>query len=77
MLDLHVVLLETYMVFLTKGDGSKLQLKVHELGLTPLLKLQQIIIKDKANDKRTFNLMHRGDFRMYEFVAPTATERKT
>uniref|UniRef100_A0AC34F3U0 Uncharacterized protein n=1 Tax=Panagrolaimus sp. ES5 TaxID=591445 RepID=A0AC34F3U0_9BILA len=77
MVDLHVVLLETLMVFLTKGDGSKLQLKVHEAGLTPLLKLQQMIIKDKANDKRAFSILNRKDFRIFEFVAATATERKT
>jgi Rho guanine nucleotide exchange factor 12 len=77
MIDLHVVLLETLMVFLTKGDGSKLQLKIHEAGLTPLLKLQQMIIKDKANDKRAFSILNRKDFRIFEFVAATATERKT
>uniref|UniRef100_A0AC34QHJ7 Rho guanine nucleotide exchange factor 12 n=1 Tax=Panagrolaimus sp. JU765 TaxID=591449 RepID=A0AC34QHJ7_9BILA len=76
MVDLHVVLLDSLIVFLTKGDGTKLQLKMYE-GLTPLMKLNLLIIKDKANDKRAFSILSRRDFRILEFVAATATERKT
>uniref|UniRef100_A0A1I7Z2X7 Rho guanine nucleotide exchange factor 11 n=1 Tax=Steinernema glaseri TaxID=37863 RepID=A0A1I7Z2X7_9BILA len=84
MVELHVVLLENLLVLLTKqGDGHKLQLKIQEPSKdsrwSPILKLDQIIAKEKANDKRTFFVIDNASYapQIYELTAATATERKT
>jgi hypothetical protein len=77
-IDLHVVLLEHLLVFLTKGnDGNKLYLRVHESGCIPIMKLSAVMVKEKPNDKRAFNLFYSSDILLYELVAATATEKKT
>lgn len=77
-IDLHVVLLEHLLVFLTKGnDGNKLLLRVHESGCIPIMKLSSVMVKEKPNDKRAFNLFYSSDILLYELVAATATEKKT
>ncbi|KAK0396764.1 hypothetical protein QR680_001843 [Steinernema hermaphroditum] len=82
--ELHVVLLENLLVLLTKqGDGHKLQLKIQETSKdsrwTPILKLDKLIAKEKANDKRAFFLIDNASSapQIYDFAASTATERKT
>ncbi|TMS36379.1 hypothetical protein L596_003557 [Steinernema carpocapsae] len=84
MVELHVVLLENLLVLLTKqGDGHKLLLKIQEPSKdsrwSPILKLDQIIAKEKANDKRAFFVIDNASYapQIYEFTAATATERKT
>nr|CAD2181902.1 unnamed protein product [Meloidogyne enterolobii] len=84
-LDLHVVLLEHLLVFLTKlgsdsGSAStpqKLQLKIHEAGCIPIMRLSAVEVEEKPGDKRSFNLLYKSDLRVFELVAQTATERKT
>uniref|UniRef100_A0A1I8BTN5 PH domain-containing protein n=1 Tax=Meloidogyne hapla TaxID=6305 RepID=A0A1I8BTN5_MELHA len=84
-LDLHVVLLEHLLVFLTKlgsdsGNAStpqKLQLKIHEAGCIPIMRLSAVEVEEKPGDKRSFNLLYKSDLRVFELVAQTATERKT
>ncbi|KAF7635453.1 hypothetical protein Mgra_00005131 [Meloidogyne graminicola] len=84
-IDLHVVLLEHLLVFLTKigsdsGSAStpqKLQLKIHEAGCIPIMRLSSVEVEEKQGDKRSFNLLYKSDLRVFELVAQTATERKT
>ena len=84
-LDLHVVLLEHLLVFLTKlgpaesGQASqqKLQLKIHEAGCIPIMRLASVEVEEKPGDKRAFSLLYKCDLRLFELVAQTATERKT
>ncbi|CAI4228323.1 unnamed protein product [Auanema sp. JU1783] len=82
--ELHVVLLETMLVMMTRhSDGNKLLLKFlepsKETKWSPILPLAPLIAKEKANDKRSFFLIHNSQFgaQIFELVAPTATERKT
>ncbi|VDO20199.1 unnamed protein product [Haemonchus placei] len=84
MIELHVVLLENMLVFLTKhSDGNKLQLKTlepsKETKWSPIMPLAPLIAKEKANDKRAFFLVFNSQYgaQIYELVAATATERKT
>ncbi|VDM58603.1 unnamed protein product [Angiostrongylus costaricensis] len=84
MIELHVVLLENMLVFLTKhSDGNKLQLKTlepsKETKWSPIMPLAPLIAKEKANDKRAFFLVFNTQYgaQIYELVAGTATERKT
>ncbi|KAL3115452.1 hypothetical protein niasHT_020125 [Heterodera trifolii] len=82
-IDLHVVLLEHLLVFLTKtetgggGQQPNFQLKIHEAGCIPIMRLTSVEVEEKAGDKRSFNLLYKCDLRMFELVAQTATERKT
>ncbi|KAJ1351201.1 hypothetical protein KIN20_007171 [Parelaphostrongylus tenuis] len=83
MIELHVVLLENMLVFLTKhNDGNKLQLKAlepsKETKWSPIMPLAPLIAKEKANDKRAFFLVFNTQYgaQIYELVATTATERK-
>lgn len=72
-------------MFLTKVGTSndtsianqKWQLKVHEVGCIPIMKLSFVEVEEKTNDKRAFNLLYTCDLRLFELVASTATERKT
>lgn len=84
MIELHVILLENMLVFLTKhSDGNKLQLKTlepsKETKWSPIMPLAPLIAKEKANDKRAFFLVFNSQYgaQIYELVAATATERKT
>ncbi|KAL3104852.1 hypothetical protein niasHT_020418 [Heterodera trifolii] len=82
-IDLHVVLLEHLLVFLTKtetgggGQQPNFQLKIHEAGCIPIMRLTSVEVEEKSGDKRSFNLLYKCDLRMFELVAQTATERKT
>uniref|UniRef100_A0A914I5J6 Guanine nucleotide exchange factor n=1 Tax=Globodera rostochiensis TaxID=31243 RepID=A0A914I5J6_GLORO len=83
--DLHVVLLEHLLVFLTKaetggsggGGQPNLQLKIHEAGCIPIMRLASVEVEEKVGEKRAFNLLYKCDLRMFELVTQTATERKT
>lgn len=41
------------------------------------MKLSSVMVKEKPNDKRAFNLFYSSDILLYELVAATATEKKT
>uniref|UniRef100_A0A183CS99 PH_16 domain-containing protein n=1 Tax=Globodera pallida TaxID=36090 RepID=A0A183CS99_GLOPA len=64
--DLHVVLLEHLLVFLTKaetggsggGGQSNLQLKIHEAGCIPIMRLASVEVEEKVGRKRAFNLLY-------------------
>uniref|UniRef100_A0A7E4VJE1 PDZ domain-containing protein n=1 Tax=Panagrellus redivivus TaxID=6233 RepID=A0A7E4VJE1_PANRE len=79
MVDFHVVLLEHLIVFLTKTESGKLQLRTQDVDttFTPLLNLAHFAVTCKSTDKRLFSLFRRHDLRVFEFIAPTVTERKT
>ncbi|KAI1707836.1 regulator of G protein signaling-like domain-containing protein [Ditylenchus destructor] len=77
-IDLQVILLEHLLVFLTKSpDGTRLQLKIHEPGCIPVMRLAHVQVEEKSNDKRALTLFYTCDLRIFELVAQTATERKT
>lgn len=84
-IDLHVVLLDHLLIFLTKvGTGNdtsvanqKWHLKIHDVGCIPVMKLSFVEVEEKSGDKRAFNLLYTCDLRLFELVASTATERKT
>uniref|UniRef100_A0A0N4ZBC0 PDZ domain-containing protein n=1 Tax=Parastrongyloides trichosuri TaxID=131310 RepID=A0A0N4ZBC0_PARTI len=83
-IDMHVVLLHGYLICLTKGsDGNKLYLKSHEpskdVRLHPIMFLNSLMIREKANDKRAFFALYKTNDsqQMFDVVAPTVSELKT
>jgi hypothetical protein len=41
------------------------------------MRLGHVEVEEKSIDKRAFNLLYKCDLRLFELVAPSATERKT
>ncbi|CEF60577.1 RhoGEF2 [Strongyloides ratti] len=83
-IDMHVVLLHGYLICLTKSsDGNKLYLKSHETSkdvrLHPIMFLNNLMIREKANDKRAFFALYKtsDSQQMFDVVAPTVSELKT
>uniref|UniRef100_A0A915IDX7 PH domain-containing protein n=1 Tax=Romanomermis culicivorax TaxID=13658 RepID=A0A915IDX7_ROMCU len=88
--DLHVVLLEDFLVLLTKNsDGKKLSLKYHSFSIStgkedvkythcPILKLNSLIAKSVATDTRAFFVVKTSSHgpQIYEFVSQTSSEKK-
>ncbi|XP_053460181.1 rho guanine nucleotide exchange factor 11 isoform X4 [Nycticebus coucang] len=88
-LDLHVLLLEDLLVLLQKQD-EKLLLKCHSktaLGssdskqtFSPVLKLNAVLIRSVATDKRAFFIIctsKLGPPQIYELVALTSSDKNT
>uniref|UniRef100_A0A0N5BLA7 Rho guanine nucleotide exchange factor 11 n=1 Tax=Strongyloides papillosus TaxID=174720 RepID=A0A0N5BLA7_STREA len=83
-IDMHVVLLHGYLICLTKSsDGNKLYLKSHEpskdVRLHPIMFLNNLMIREKANDKRAFFALYKTNDsqQMFDVLAPTVSELKT
>ncbi|OXB55873.1 hypothetical protein ASZ78_012122 [Callipepla squamata] len=86
--DLHVLLLEDLLVLLQKQD-EKLVLKCHgktALGsldnkqtFSPILKLNSVLIRSVATDKRAFFIICTSELgpQIYELVALTSSEKNT
>ncbi|NXC50537.1 ARHGB factor, partial [Penelope pileata] len=86
--DLHVLLLEDLLVLLQKQD-EKLVLKCHgktALGsldnkqtFSPVLKLNSVLIRSVATDKRAFFIICTSELgpQIYELVALTSSEKNT
>jgi len=88
-IDLHVLLLDFYMILLQKQD-DKLVLKSHSTTLStgiqdmktthsPIIKLQTLLTRDVATDKKAFFLVSTSSLgpQIYELVTSTITERNT
>ncbi|XP_057302148.1 rho guanine nucleotide exchange factor 12-like isoform X2 [Hydractinia symbiolongicarpus] len=79
-LDLHVVLLNDFLVLLQRQDERYI-LKTHSTdarGHSPIIKLTNIIIREVATDKKAFFLVSTSMTgpQIYELVAQTATEKR-
>eukprot|EP00794_Sanderia_malayensis_P011167 gene11167-12340_t len=88
-IELHVLLLDLYMVLLQKQD-DKLLLKASSTAVStglqdvknthsPIIKLQNLLTRDVATDKRAFFLVSTSSVgpQIYELVTSTITERNT
>ncbi|XP_065056488.1 rho guanine nucleotide exchange factor 11-like isoform X2 [Rhopilema esculentum] len=88
-IELHVLLLDLYMILLQKQD-DKLLLKSHSTTLStglqdmktthsPIIKLQNLLTRDVATDKRAFFLVSTSSVgpQIYELVTSTILDRNT
>ncbi|XP_046548246.1 LOW QUALITY PROTEIN: rho guanine nucleotide exchange factor 11-like [Haliotis rubra] len=88
MMDVHVVLLENIMVLLQKQDDKLVLCQSNAQSSraedkfvnthSPLLKLQNLLARNVATDKKAFFVVNTENSgpQIYEFVAPTQDERK-
>ncbi|XP_067675120.1 rho guanine nucleotide exchange factor 11-like isoform X5 [Haliotis asinina] len=88
MMDVHVVLLENIMVLLQKQDDKLVLCQSNAQSSraedkfvnthSPLLKLQNLLARNVATDKKAFFVVNTENSgpQIYEFVAPTQDERR-